>query len=637
LDEGEIKMKDLTEVVIIKLGGSLITDKSRPFSLRKDVIESAIKQIKKSNEKLIIVHGGGSFGHPIAKTYKLSEGLDPSVENQILGLAETHDAMNNLNSHIVNCFIEERYPIISIQPSSIFNLDYDQIVINSIEIIESYLNLGLTPILYGDIILDSQISFGILSGDRIILELCKKLKTYKVTKVIFVIEKDGIFIKDEEGNACLAPELHPNELNNLDLAELGKKIDVTGGIIGKIKSIEKICKHNIPVQIINGLEEGMILKALQDQELTCTNICGVKIEKKSEISERKIEHLKIPMKFNVQHSKNYFKYVELVHHPLPELDLEEIDLSVRFFNKSISAPICIAAITGGHPVSKEINKILASAAEEENIIMSVGSQRAALVDSSIQDSFSIVRDVAPSIPIIGNLGIGQISTPDFKPEDFINCIEMIKADMMAIHFNALHELVQNEGDISYKSFEDKFKEIRENTQIPIIAKEVGTGFNKDLAQKLESLGIDGFDVGGTGGTSFAAIESYRKEMDAENYTRSLSEVFREWGLSTPVSILNVRDVSQKPIIATGGLRTGEHIAKNIVLGADIGGFAFNFLLSAWKDYENNTISNTVNEIKTLKKELRSCLWLMNVKNIEELKGKEDKRKILGKLYQWLNQ
>jgi len=356
-----------------------------------------------------------------------------------------------------------------------------------------------------------------------------------------------------------------------------------------------------------------------------------------DIMERKIEHLKIPLEYDVQHSINYFNDIKLIHYPIPEIDFEDIDLTSNFFNKKVSAPICISAITGGHPISKEINEILAKAAEQENIIMSVGSQRAGIEDPTLLDSFQITRKVAPDIPIIGNIGLGQISAQDFELGVFSECIDMIQADVMAIHLNTLHELVQDKGDTSNKFFRKNFRNLRETYKIPIIAKEVGTGFNQDLAEILDILGFDGFDVGGTGGTSFAAIESKRKNFDNQLYSRDPAEVFREWGIPTPVSVIYVRNVSQKLIIATGGLRTGIDIAKSIALGANIGGFAYNFLKSAWKDRKNKTISNTVKEIKTLKNELRSCLWLMNADSVDNLKGKRNKCVILGELYRWLHQ
>ncbi|MFX0074753.1 MAG: type 2 isopentenyl-diphosphate Delta-isomerase [Candidatus Hermodarchaeota archaeon] len=360
-------------------------------------------------------------------------------------------------------------------------------------------------------------------------------------------------------------------------------------------------------------------------------------EKSKEIFKRKEEHIKIPIEYDVQHVINYFDDIKLIHHAIPEVDLDDIDLTFKFFTKQISAPICISAITGGHPLSKEINEILAKAAEEENIIMSVGSQRIGLEDPSTIDSFKIVRECAPTIPVIGNLGLGQVGSPYFQESDLTKCINMVKADVMAIHLNALHELVQDKGNVSYRNFRLNFKKVRKATDIPLIAKEVGSGINQNLAVTLDGLGFDGFDVGGSGGTSFAAIESKRNNFDNSQYSRNPADVFREWGIPTPVSIVKVREVSRKIIIATGGLRTGVDIAKSIALGADVGGFAFKFLKSSWQDRKNKTISNTLNEIRTLKKELRSTLWLLNLKNVSELKNNREKYVILGKLYQWLNQ
>ncbi|MFW9785404.1 MAG: type 2 isopentenyl-diphosphate Delta-isomerase, partial [Candidatus Heimdallarchaeota archaeon] len=357
----------------------------------------------------------------------------------------------------------------------------------------------------------------------------------------------------------------------------------------------------------------------------------------SEIYNRKIQHLKIPLEHNVQHIRNYFEDITLLHHPLPEIELDEINISTQFFKKKISAPICIAAITGGHQISKAINNILANAAKTENIILGIGSQRIGLEDPSTIDTFSVVRDIAPNIPIIGNLGIGQICDPNFNIDHFKECIKMIRADAMAIHFNALHELVQRNGNISYQNFEKIFIELRKNIKIPIIAKEVGTGFDKELALKLDLLGFDGFDVGGAGGTSFAAIESVRDNHSEEVFTRKIADTFREWGIPTPISVLNVRSVSDKLIIATGGLRSGVDIAKSIVIGAEIGGFAYNFLKTAWQDYKNNSMKNSIKEIKTLKQELRSSMWLMNIENIHKLKNNNKKRILLGKLFQWINQ
>jgi isopentenyl phosphate kinase len=272
LDERESKLKNSKEIYLLKLGGSLLTDKNKPFSIREGIVKNAVEQIIDANEKIILIHGGGSFGHPLAKKYEISRGIDSSVPNQILGLTETHHSMNKFNSYIINLFLEKKYPTFSIQASSIFIKDSQNISTQSISVIETALDLNILPVLYGDIILEKRGSFAIISGDQIIFELCENLISYKVAKVIFTMETDGIFINDEKDEIKLATELKSSELDGLNLADLGKKIDVTGGIEGKINTIKKIINYNVPVQLINGLKERYIYYSLKNQNVNSTNI-----------------------------------------------------------------------------------------------------------------------------------------------------------------------------------------------------------------------------------------------------------------------------------------------------------------------------------------------------------------------------
>lgn len=269
-----LKLRKKSELILLKLGGSLLTDKDKPNSIRKDVVKSAIQQIINADEKIILIHGGGSFGHPLAKKYSISEGINSNIPNQILGLTETHHSMNTFNSYLVNLFLEKKTPILSIQASSIFLKDSQGISTSSIDVIETALDLNIIPILYGDIILDKQGSFSIISGDQIILELCKKLERFNISKVIFTMETDGIYLNDDQSseNCILATECYSDDLENLNLANLGQKIDVTGGIKGKLNFIKKICDQNIPVQLINGLKDEYIYKSLKNQKIDCTNI-----------------------------------------------------------------------------------------------------------------------------------------------------------------------------------------------------------------------------------------------------------------------------------------------------------------------------------------------------------------------------
>ena len=260
-----------TELVILKLGGSLLTDKNEPFSIRNKILEQSVEEIVKSKKKLIIVHGGGSFGHPMAKKYSISNGFNIKIENQFYGLAKTHEAMVKLNSIVINSFLEKNYPVIPIEPYSTFIKKSKGIEIKNLEAIELTLEMGVTPVLYGDVILDEEKTFSIISGDNIILELCKRLQKMHISKVIFTIDKDGIFI-ERNGEIEFLNEARFTQIDGLNLANLDKKIDVTGGIMNKLKTIKEIGKLNIPVQILNGLNENFLFKGIIDEKVKSTNI-----------------------------------------------------------------------------------------------------------------------------------------------------------------------------------------------------------------------------------------------------------------------------------------------------------------------------------------------------------------------------
>lgn len=267
-------MNAKNSVILLKLGGGLLTDKNEPFSKRIDVIKSVVKQVIDANEKIILIHGGGSFGHPLAKKYNVFDGIDKSIPNQIFGVVETHHSMIRFNSYLIEQFLEINYPVLSIQTSSIFIKKSNKISLESLDVLETALDLKITPVLYGDVLFDKKGSFSILSGDDIILKLCESLKSYNISKVVFAMESDGLYKSDDLGgkNCNLLTECYSSELDDLILADLGQKIDVTGGIKNKLTNIKKICKLNIPVQLINGLTEGNIFKSLRNQKIDCTNI-----------------------------------------------------------------------------------------------------------------------------------------------------------------------------------------------------------------------------------------------------------------------------------------------------------------------------------------------------------------------------
>ncbi|MHA1620330.1 MAG: isopentenyl phosphate kinase [Promethearchaeota archaeon] len=267
-----------SSITIIKLGGSFLTDKNTPNSVRKQAIESSIQQIIRAtstqNKKTIIVHGGGSFGHPMALEYQIHKGLTTEIPKQDLGLALTHHKMEELNCIILDKFLMHNFPVMSLPPASMFYHNSESLIFTGIPQIESLLELGVTPILYGDVLLHSTPNFSILSGDRIILELCKSLGSSKISKVIFVFDEEGLYVPDPQDatRTILKLNLTYSQLENLEISQKDPKIDVTGGIHGKLQEVSKIVALEILVQFLNGNVPNNLFKAIDGQKVRSTTI-----------------------------------------------------------------------------------------------------------------------------------------------------------------------------------------------------------------------------------------------------------------------------------------------------------------------------------------------------------------------------
>jgi len=333
------------------------------------------------------------------------------------------------------------------------------------------------------------------------------------------------------------------------------------------------------------------------------------------IEFRKLEHLLVCNYCDVGYKKGtLFSDVELIHSGVSRCDLEDIDTSIELFGKKLGAPLIVAAITGGHSKAKEVNKNIAIAVEELNLGMGVGSQRAAIMHDNLIDTYSVVRDHTSSL-ILGNLGAVNFVEDGWDVETIKKSAEMIDADAMAIHFNPLQEAIQPEGDVNFKGME-VIKELiadykKTYGSLPFVAKQVGEGFSKEDAVFLKNLGFDSIDVGGSGGTSWAAVEMYRIK---DEEMRSFSEQFVNWGIPTAASVMEVRSVFNGPVIATGGIRSGIDIAKSIVIGADCCGTALPILKAALKSSDE-----VVKVLERMIKELKTSMFLVGSSNIEELK------------------
>ena len=340
----------------------------------------------------------------------------------------------------------------------------------------------------------------------------------------------------------------------------------------------------------------------------------------NQTEERKREHVQICLDEDVSAHHNYWDDVNLIHNALPEINEDEIDLSTEIFGKILGSPIVISAITGGYGDGKKINENLAAAAEKFKLAMGVGSQRAAIENPELKETYSVINDY--DIPLkIANIGASQIVLWDKKEilENTGKIIEMIDADILAVCLNFLQEAVQPEGEVHAKGCLEAIHMLSEEFGRPILIKESGAGVSFKVAEMLKSTNIAGIDVGGLGGTSFSAVEYYRAKIKDDKYNMREGQIFWDWGIPTPASILKVGKATdwELPIIATGGIRNGLDATKALVLGANAAGVALSLLKPATKDSQS-----TILEIDMIIKELRTAMFLLGAKNIEQLTGAE---------------
>jgi isopentenyl-diphosphate delta-isomerase len=332
-------------------------------------------------------------------------------------------------------------------------------------------------------------------------------------------------------------------------------------------------------------------------------------------ASRKLDHLRICLERDIERGKTGFSDIRLIHDALPECDLEFIDPGTEFLGHTFSSPLFIAAMTGGHPETKEVNRRLARVAEEQGIGMGVGSQRAALENPDLAESFSVVREEAPRAFLAANIGAVQLRDNGLEWAE--KAVEMIGADALAVHLNFLQEAIQPEGDHDARGCLDAIRELCEDFRLPVIVKETGSGISAATAKALWSAGVSAIDVGGWGGTNWAAIEGLRAgRPDTGSLKKTpLSEVFEDWGIPTVVSLCEVAGTGG-PVVATGGIRSGLDMAKAIALGADLCGVALPLLAPAMEgERELSAV------IEAFVKELRVAMFLSGAKNPVALRQK----------------
>lgn len=332
-----------------------------------------------------------------------------------------------------------------------------------------------------------------------------------------------------------------------------------------------------------------------------------------DLEKRKQRHIRLVLEENTQTVVSTgLEDVKLIHRCLPEIDLDEVDTETILFGKKLSAPLIISAMTGGTEQAKSINSVLAEAAEEFKIGMGVGSQRIAIENPSTEYTFKIVREKAPSALIFGNLGCPQISK--WGIEKIRRAVDMIDADGLVIHMNALQEVIQIDGDVQFRNVIKKVSEITKELDVPILMKETGAGVAFEEAVKMEEAGVKGVDVAGVGGTSWAAVEYHTAKKLGRKDREALGTALWNWGIPTAVSIVECSRSTKLKVVASGGIRTGLDMAKAIALGAEAVGVAQPLLRKAVEGFE--PLKTWIEE---LLREFRVTMFLLGAKNLEELK------------------
>lgn len=328
------------------------------------------------------------------------------------------------------------------------------------------------------------------------------------------------------------------------------------------------------------------------------------------ISSRKSDHIRINLDQDVASALTTgLEHFHFIHQALPEINLDDVDLSQTLFHRHLRAPVLISSMTGGTAEAARINQILATSAQAAGVAMGLGSQRAAIEHTELAATFQ-VRRFAPDILLFANLGAVQLNY-QYTIEHCKRVVEMIEADALILHLNPLQEALQAEGDTKFAGLIDQIETVCRQLPVPVVVKEVGWGISVQCARMLASAGVTAIDVAGAGGTSWSQVEMYRTQ---DEFQARVAAAFRNWGIPTSDALIQIHQAIPGTLLfASGGLRDGVDIAKCIALGASLGGMAGPFLKAAAQSEEL-----TLKTIDEIIKEIQICMFAAGAANLEQL-------------------
>ena len=327
----------------------------------------------------------------------------------------------------------------------------------------------------------------------------------------------------------------------------------------------------------------------------------------SSISARKLKHIQVCLEYPVQYATKTtgFEDVKWPYNALPEVKLEDVDLTTTFLGKRLSAPLLIGAMTGGAQLGATINRNLALAADALGVGLMLGSQRVMLENVDARASF-MVRQYAPDALLIGNIGVAQFKK-GYDSSHARKAIELIGADAIAFHTNPLQEALQVGGDTDFNGLIGTLERIVPAVGYPVILKEVGHGLSGSVARAVQNIGFAALDVAGAGGTSWAKVEDFSHNGFLRH--PDLCEI----GIPTAQALEQCRQASHLPLIASGGVRTGLEIAKSLSLGASVCAVALPLLEPATRSPEA-----VIEVLERLIWELRVALFVAGRANLQSV-------------------
>ena len=325
----------------------------------------------------------------------------------------------------------------------------------------------------------------------------------------------------------------------------------------------------------------------------------------SQRASRKDEHLELAVHLHRQDRANAFDDVSFIHHSLPGVSAEQVDIGTTVLGSRWEAPFYINAMTGGTQATAAINADLAEAAAEAGVAIACGSQHVALHDPERADGFHIIRRRAPGAFVLANVG------PTVSPQEAVRAVEMLEADALQIHLNAAQELVMPEGDRDFTNWSEAIAGIVAAVPVPVVVKEVGFGLSRRTIEALARTGVAAVDVAGAGGTDFIAIENERRPQ------RDLSYLVG-WGQSTALCLLESLSGSEPvslPVLASGGVRNPLDVVRSLALGACAVGASGHVLRTLVKEGPEALCQ----ELRTWSEHVRTLMTLLGAADVSQLR------------------